>query len=275
MTAGFGRWHLDRSPPPSVSAGASSVHSYAPLRPLPMVATDGTGHAAGMTCTPFPPSLALAPERQVGAGARLLVQGRRSEVLYGLVQGRVRQSATDTDGRLQVLGFPGAGACLGLEQLAGGISPSDFEALTPCRVRVLPWRQLAATDWPVLAARLAAMLEERSQLVHALGQLSGLARLAGFLRDEARREALPAPRAVSGPGGQQAGQVLQLALPMSRGDIAAHLGLTLETVSRGFSALARSGVIAAAAPGARRLRVLDPGRLDALADETSARQRRA
>lgn len=56
----------------------------------------------------------------------------------------------------------------------------------------------------------------------------------------------------------------QITLPMCRSDIADFLGLTTETVSRSFTALRKSGVIAL--DGIQTVIVLDPKALQALSD---------
>ena len=54
-------------------------------------------------------------------------------------------------------------------------------------------------------------------------------------------------------------------LPMTRGDIADHLGLTIHTVSRTISGFVRQGLIELDGPQSCRL--LDPGGLRAIAGE--------
>jgi CRP/FNR family nitrogen fixation transcriptional regulator len=68
-----------------------------------------------------------------------------------------------------------------------------------------------------------------------LGRKSALEKIATFLLDMAERTADDST----------------LDLPMSRTDIADHLGLTIETVSRSFTQLERQGIIGL--PSARRI----------------------
>ena len=63
----------------------------------------------------------------------------------------------------------------------------------------------------------------------ALGRKTASERIAGFLLEMAQR--MPQDRAGT------------VALPMSRGDIADHLGLTIETVCRCLAQLRRDGTI--------------------------------
>ena len=76
-----------------------------------------------------------------------------------------------------------------------------------------------------------------------LGRKTARERLSAFLLDLAARR--PPSAAID--------------LPMSRSDIADHLGMTVETVSRTFSQLARERAIAL--PNSRRVLVLNRGAL--------------
>ena len=79
-----------------------------------------------------------------------------------------------------------------------------------------------------------------------LGRKSALEKIATFLLDLAGRTAN--------------GDAVDL--PMSRSDIADHLGLTIETVSRSFTQLERQGVIGL--PSARRVMLSNKDALERL-----------
>jgi CRP/FNR family nitrogen fixation transcriptional regulator len=79
-----------------------------------------------------------------------------------------------------------------------------------------------------------------------LGRKSALEKIATFLLDLAERTAH--------------GDAVDL--PMSRSDIADHLGLTIETVSRSFTQLERQGVIEL--PTARRVMLSNKNALNQL-----------
>jgi CRP/FNR family transcriptional regulator, nitrogen fixation regulation protein len=106
---------------------------------------------------------------------------------------------------------------------------------------------VAATDAPHQRAYAAAQ-----QLIHLLGHRSAVERLSAFLLYIGRRP--------------MSGDLIEL--PMSRGDIADHLGLTIHTVSRTVTMLARRGVIQLI--GRQRMRILDRNALSVLAGESSA-----
>jgi CRP/FNR family nitrogen fixation transcriptional regulator len=92
-----------------------------------------------------------------------------------------------------------------------------------------------------LACRELESLQDHLLL---LGRKSALERVSTFLTKLFRRARSPS-----------------ILLPMSRGDIADHLGLTLETVSRALSQLVREGVISLPSP--RRVELRRPEALAA------------
>ena len=76
------------------------------------------------------------------------------------------------------------------------------------------------------------------------------ARVADFLRNWARALARRGLRTD------------QLTIRMTRAEIGNHLGLTLETVSRGLSRLAKCGLVRFADKGRREIQIPDVGALD-------------
>ena len=84
-----------------------------------------------------------------------------------------------------------------------------------------------------------------------LGRKTTIERVASFLLFQAKR---PQPRGVLPP---------RIHLPMSRLDIADYLGMTVETVCRSLTKLAKSGVIAI--PNVHEVVILDRSRLESLA----------
>ena len=99
-----------------------------------------------------------------------------------------------------------------------------------------------------LWAQTARELERAQAHLMLLGRKSACERVASFLEYLAGRE--PASR--------------EIALPMSRQDMADYLGLTIETVSRTFTQLQCDGVIGL--HGCRRVEVLNPHALSRLSN---------
>jgi CRP/FNR family transcriptional regulator len=193
--------------------------------------------------------------RRLKAGSRLASQGEPVEALYVVADGHFKTFVADETGHQLVLGFPLRGDLVGADALCEQRHASYSVALTDAEVVVIPFRSLATLGrdldefeqllYRAISREIVADHSLRS-LVSTLGAEARVARfLAGF-----------AERAGSG-----AGAITRLTLPMTRQDIGSYLGLTLETVSRAFSALADAGLIRVAQ---RELEVLDAEQLRSL-----------
>jgi CRP/FNR family transcriptional regulator, nitrogen fixation regulation protein len=161
----------------------------------------------------------------------ICAEGDRAAYVYKVLSGVVRTSKLLSDGRRQIDAFHLSGDIFGIE--AGDEHRFCAEAVGDCIViayRRSNLRALMVND--TLLAQEMTMGMMRS-LVRAqnhmllLGRKSALEKIATFLLDMAERTA----------------DKDALDLPMSRTDIADHLGLTIETVSRSFTQLERQGVI--------------------------------
>ncbi|WP_075595453.1 Crp/Fnr family transcriptional regulator [Novacetimonas hansenii] len=152
---------------------------------------------------------------------------------FNVTSGTVKLFKALPDGRRQITGFAWPGHFLGLavsDRYAFGAEAVDTVRL--CRFSRERMRALL-DDFPRMERRL---LEEASnELVAAqnqmllLGRKTARERVASFLLDQANHGEL-----------NSAGQ---LHLPMTRGDIADYLGLTIETVSRTLSWMRAQGMI--------------------------------
>jgi CRP-like cAMP-binding protein len=166
--------------------------------------------------------------------------------VYRIVGGTVRTCKTLADGRRQVGAFYFRGDLLGLE--TGPRHGFSAEAVTECRLAAIKRRTLEALarDDRTLARQLwQSTARELQQTQRHLMRLVTTAqeRVAGFLLEMAERTT--------------GSDVIDL--PMSRPDIADHLGLTVETVSRTLRALAQASLIEM--PSSRRFRLPDPAAL--------------
>jgi CRP/FNR family nitrogen fixation transcriptional regulator len=162
----------------------------------------------------------------------------------------VRTSKLLSDGRRQIDAFHLAGDIFGIE--AGEEHRFSAEAVGDAAVVVYRRRaldNLASQDGAFAREIVAAMmrsLERAQEHMLLLGRKSALEKIASFLLDMAER----------------AGD-LAIELPMSRTDIADHLGLTIETVSRSLTELDRKGLISL--PAQRRtIKLRDKGALEQL-----------
>lgn len=159
--------------------------------------------------------------------------GDKADHIYIVVSGVVRGTKLLSDGRRQVTRFAFKGELLEYSQHQ--TLPFTAEAITPVKVRAIPRRILeqAMSTTPCLKSLvMRAILDELHQTqcqVMALGRLSAQERIAQFLYDLRNRIGLGRDGAFD--------------LPMSRQDIADHLGLTIETVSRVISRFKRDNKI--------------------------------
>lgn len=170
-------------------------------------------------------------------------EGDDAEFVFKVASGVVRTYKVLRDGRRQVYAFHGPGSVFGLELgKAYGLSAaaaSDCEVISYDRRNL---ERLAARNEGVslqLYSTVLCSLARAQQHSLSLGRRSAIEKLAIFLMSCAE---LPVAGA-------------DVLLAMSRKDIADHLGLTIETVSRTFSDLEDRAFIAL--KGARHVYLLD------------------
>lgn len=162
-------------------------------------------------------------------------QADATDAAFYVVQGELKLYKLTPDGRRQIIAFLGEGEFIGFA--CGDEYSYSAEALTPVVLGWLPRRRLEqmAAGSPALAARLFASARRELAFAHdlllVLGRMTPLEKLASFLTRLAEYEE------------RRGGDPEHLALPMSRLDIADHLGLTIETVSRCFTKLRKLGII--------------------------------
>lgn len=178
---------------------------------------------------------ALAEHVTLAAGEPLFHQGDAARHVFNVTSGCVRISRLLADGRRQITGFLFAGDFIGLS--AEDERAFTVEAVRPatlCRFRRADYRALMDHRRELQTALLERAGNELSaaqaQIV-TLGRKTAVERLASFLLHLAGRD----------PFGPQTTALVRL--PMTRGDIADYLGLTLETVSRAMGRLKAMGLI--------------------------------
>jgi CRP/FNR family nitrogen fixation transcriptional regulator len=174
---------------------------------------------------------ALGSTRIVAKDEQIFTEGDRAAYFYKVVSGAVRTSKLLSDGRRQIDAFHLPGDIFGIE--SGDEHRFTAEALGPATVimyRRCSLETLASSDGAFAHQIVAAMmrsLERAQDHMLLLGRKSAMEKIATFLLDMAERFA----------------EDDHVDLPMSRTDIADHLGLTIETVSRSLTQLERQGVI--------------------------------
>ncbi len=175
--------------------------------------------------------------RRLQRGEMLYVAGRRAHAVYALRCGSIKTFAVDPAGEEVVQAFYLPGEVLGIEALAGDLHDHFAVALEPTLYCEIPAGALAdlVPRLPPLQRQLMRIvnrqLGESRRQSFIYGRREARLRLAAFLLEIARRRAA---RRLS---------ATRFRLSMDRRDIANYLGLTLETVSRGFSRLQSEGLI--------------------------------
>ncbi|MBB4132588.1 CRP/FNR family transcriptional regulator [Xanthomonas campestris] len=191
-------------------------------------------------------------------GSTLVRTGETRHHVYTVTSGALRMVRTLPDGRRQITGFVLPGDYVGLTETPQ--HRHDIEAIVASRVCRTPMAQMRQLRerYPQLERKLF----QRASMELAAAQDTGLLlarlqpseRLAHFLLRLAARSTQP------GATGDT------VALPMSRSDIADHLGLTVETVSRTFTKLKQQRLIAL--PQLHLVQVLDYAAVRRLAGDT-------
>ena len=199
----------------------------------------------GHVCLPvgLPPSESsqldeLVSERvRVEKGQALYTPGDSAKSIYAVRTGFLKLQIENESGDNQIIGFPMAGELLGLDGLMEGKHQSRAIALEDSELCIIRLEQVddLARRLPTLHNQMRALLSRelsRSQrMLLSLGCATSERRLVGFLLNLSERLALL---------GYSPNEFL---MRMSRAEIGNYLGMTLETVSRLFSRLARDGLI--------------------------------
>lgn len=179
----------------------------------------------------------------------ILLHGEPVEEFYMIVSGTVRCCTISPEGARQIFRFAKKGDFVGISD----IDTWHFtaEAVDHVIVKSVPhaqMKQALASDFHLRDAmrhQICSQLQDRERQLLSLVSAKASERLFHFLYDFAS----------SRPG---AGYIT---LPMCRRDIADHLGLSVETVSRTFSELKRKGRIDLASSG--KYKICTQTRLDA------------
>ncbi len=236
----------------AIPAAAGFIHAL-PMQPEEIPSTDETENRRASQSIADSLELLdrlLAPQRRmVHAGDRIYQTGERFDHLYILNSGFFKVVNLSLDGREQVVGLKFRGDWLGFDGIANGCYTCDAVAMDTGEVWALRYEAVlgACARQPALLKQLhEAMSREiardRDSLM-SVCTLSADARVADFLRYWAESLARRGMRTD------------QITLRMTRAEIGNYLGMTLETVSRALSRLARCGLIHFAEKGRREIQI--------------------
>ena len=158
--------------------------------------------------------------------------GDAADGIYEILAGAVMVYQLLEDGRRQVVEVVLLGGMVGFT--VNGSHPSTCEALTFARLH--SYRKCDLDHSLELRARVGAHAQAQICAMHqhvlALGRKTAEERVAGLL---ARFAEL---------GLRHSGRSVSLELPMTRGEIGDHLGLSLETICRTLTGFQQKGVLA-------------------------------
>lgn len=186
---------------------------------------------------------ALGNSVRFGPKDTLLVQGQPAPTVYNITSGTVRLYTLLPDGRRQIVGFALPGDFIGLSMHeTANISAEAIDAVGACTFPRATYSALADSK-PFLLRRLHDLATRELTLAQEqmmlLGRRSAEEKIICFLLTMQQRWARIGRSSVTVP------------LPMSRQDIADFLGLTIETVSRTLTRLARDRTILLVPDGVR------------------------
>lgn len=190
--------------------------------------------------------------RKLAPGEVLFAAGDEQNTCATLTRGALKIVATDADGNERILALVHPSGFVG--ELFGPFAQHDVVALTDSELCLFarPALERAIEDFPQLSGALLRRTQEDLHASRELLALTGSApaeqRVGGIL--------LALAKAASDSPCHPAAS---FELPLSRGELAAMLGLTIETVSRMITRFENAGAIRR--NGKRGIELLDPALL--------------
>jgi len=207
----------------------------------------------------------LQPQKRlVRAGDVLYRAGEPFDCLHVLNSGLVKVVKLTADGREQIVGLKFRGDWMGFDGIARGTYGCDGIAMDTGEVWSVGYDALLAASartpalLPALHGAMSLEIARERESLMSVCTLPADARVADFLRFFA--ESLE----------QRGMRTDQITLRMTRAEIGNCLGLTLESVSRALSRLARDELIAFVEKGRREVRIPDVRALSAFVQRSVA-----
>ena len=202
----------------------------------------------------------IGRKKSVHRGETVIWAGDESTICANLLSGVLKLVACTARGREQIVGLLYPADFVG--QPYAGRADFTITAMTNAELCVFPRSAFervltdqAGMERLLLQRTLAALNVARRQML-MLARTSAAEKVAGFLVDMTSRTASSGCRATHDAP-------VTFDLPLSRGQIADVLGLTIETVSRQMTHLKAAGIIRL--PGGRAITIADSDGLDARA----------
>ncbi len=196
----------------------------------------------------------IARHKVIPRGQVFVWEGDASNICANIISGVLKVTSATVDGREQIVGLLFAGDFVG--QPFRSDTPLTVTALSDADLCIYPRQGFetvlddhAKLERMLLQRTMAALDDARARML-SLGRKSAEERVAGFILEMADRCAT-------------AGSADSFDLPLTRGQMADVLGLTIETVSRQLTNLKGAGVIAVLS--GRGVTIVDRGALEARA----------
>ncbi len=190
--------------------------------------------------------------RAIPKGGLLFQAGEAFSSLFAVRSGSIKLFTVDEAGDEQIIGFYLAGELLGLDGIETHAHKCTAAALETSSVCSFPYTRLTSIcrEIPSLQEQLFHLIgreiSDENRLLLTIAKKSAEQRIATFLLSLSTR--------FKRLGYSQS----EFRLPMSRKDIGNYLGLNIETVSRTFSSLQKSEIIA---NDRKFVKILDMGEL--------------
>ena len=197
--------------------------------------------------------------RKLKRGELLFAAGDENVACATLIKGALKVTSIDEQGTERILAVIHPAGFVG--ELFAPFAHHDVVALTDSERCVFPRSEMgrAVDKHPRLAQALLRRAQEEllqsRELLALSGRRSASGKVAGLLLGLAEAASDSSCHATR-----------EFDLPLTRGEIAGMLGLTIETVSRALTRFERDGVIRR--KGARGIELVDPARLGAIAEDT-------
>jgi len=192
---------------------------------------------------------------ELSPGQTLFAAGDHSDACATLISGALKVTSFDREGTERILALVHPAGFVG--ELFTPFAHHDVVALSESRLCVFSRASFEAAlrKYPALSQtllrRASEDLYESRELMGLMGRRTAGAKVAGLLLAFARAASDSPCHAADA-----------FELPLTRGDMAGLLGLTIETVSRQLTAFERDGAIRR--NGARGIELVDPARLTGL-----------
>ncbi|GAA0275290.1 Crp/Fnr family transcriptional regulator FnrL [Alteraurantiacibacter aestuarii] len=190
--------------------------------------------------------------RKLRRGDILFSRGEEDAACAMLVSGALKIATFDTEGNEHILALVHPSGFIG--ELFAPFATYDVVALTDSELCVFPRSEMlqALDENPKLAKALLRRTEEELRRSRKLLELSGRSSAIGRVASLIRGMADAASKT-------SCHMAQKFDLPLTRGEMANMLGLTIETVSRSLTRLEREGILRR--NGVRGIELIDPAQL--------------